>query len=314
MRRRFTWLAVLAGLVVAAVAASLGSTDERVDLSSALELWSDLLRDTDGVGLQLTRMSDADEMRLGAELAGEMPRPEANVAVDEAYVTAVAATLTPHVRRRGIRYSVHVVDAPWVNAWALPGGHVYVTTGMLSFLQSEGELAAVLGHEIAHVDERHCVEQYQYALKLKKVGAQGPGAAVDFARMLVRIGYSKYQEVDADAAGLRLAMEAGYHPDAGAAAMSRMAASQHEKPVARATTAVNEVGRALGDALGSYFESHPPSLERSRRLAALAARNRRRLAGDCYTGKENLVRRIPRSTQEFPAERGSCNEIPPALQ
>ena len=157
MRRRFTWLAVLAGLVVAAVAASLGSTDERVDLSSAMELWSDLLRDTDGAGLQLTRMSDADEMRLGAELAGAMPRPEANIAVDDAYVAAVAATLTPHVRRRGIRYSVHVVDAPWVNAWALPGGHVYVTTAMLSFLQSEAELAAVLGHEIAHVDERHCV-------------------------------------------------------------------------------------------------------------------------------------------------------------
>ena len=175
-------------------------------------------------------------------------------------------------------------------------------------------MAAVLGHEIAHVDERHCVEQFQYALKLKKAGAQGPGAAVDLARLLLQIGYSKYQEVDADAAGLRLAMEAGYHPDAGSAAMSRMAANQHEKPAARATTAVDEVGRALGDALGSYFESHPPSLERSRRLAALVARNRRRLAGDCYAGNENLVRRIPRSTQEFPAERPSCNEIPPPLQ
>jgi beta-barrel assembly-enhancing protease len=314
MRARFGWIAVLAGLVVSAVAASRGPAGGHVDLSSAMELWSDLLRDTDGAGLHLARISARDEMRLGAELAGEMRISRADNPLDEAYVAGVATALTPYVRRLDIQYSVRLVKSTRVNAWALPGGHVYVTTGMLSFVESEAELAAILGHEIAHIDERHCIEQYQYSAKLGKVGAEGPGRAVDAARQLVRIGYSKYQEADADAAGLRLAMQAGYDPGAASAVMSRMAVRQHEKPAAPARTAVDEIGRAVGDALGSYFDSHPTSLERSRKLAALAARNRQRMAGEgCYVGKQNLLRRMPRWSQEFPTEFGPCNEIPPSL-
>jgi predicted Zn-dependent protease len=55
-----------------------------------------------------------------------------------------------------------VVASAEVNAFALLGGQVFVTRGMLGFVESEAELAAVLGHEIAHVDLRHCVERYQY--------------------------------------------------------------------------------------------------------------------------------------------------------
>lgn len=314
MRGRFGWLAVLAGLIVCAVVASLASREERADLSSAMELWSDVLRDADGLGLHLTRISDAAEMRLGVELAGQMSSG-ADRSVDDAYVEAVMESLTRHVRRKGIRYTVHVVNAPRVNAWALPGGQIYITTEMLSFLQSEAELAAILGHEIAHVDERHCVERYQYALKLGKIGAGPPGEIVNLAHQLVGIGYSKYQEVDSDAAGLRLAIQAGYHPDSASSAMSRMAARQREQPARRARTPVVEVGNVLGDALGSYFDSHPPSLERTRRLTALAERTRRRLSGGkCYVGKENLIKRMPRRRQEFSTEWSSCNQIPPSLQ
>src|SRR5438309_1550737 len=69
------------------------------------------------------------------------------------YVNAVGQSLVPNVRRTGIAYQFHAIDSPEVNAFAVPGGQVFVFTGMLRFLKSEAELAAILGHEISHVDQ-----------------------------------------------------------------------------------------------------------------------------------------------------------------
>lgn len=294
-------------LMLGGVAVLPGEIEQDVSFSSVLEIWGDILRDADQFGLKLTRVSDREEMQLGKELSGTVSswgKQDANWAE---YVSAVGRALVPHVKRKGIEYKFHVIEAgSVVNAFALPGGQIYVTTGMLGFLQSEAELAAILGHEISHVDLRHCIERFQYEQTLRKVGARPVGQLAEIARRLIALEYGKYQELEADAHGIRLSIGAGYDPGAGPAVFERLKRHFGEKAPPKAKTPVGEIVGALGDAAVSYFRSHPPSAERMRRLDALVAKNRARLAGGLYyVGGENYRQKIPRAQQEFPGEQRS---------
>jgi len=290
---RYGWVVVLAALLIPAAVVARQSGEDEVDVSTVLELWTDVLRDADALGTHVLRVSDREEMAFGARVA---PQPgTSEMAADEAYVRAVAAGLTAHVRRKGITYEAHVVDAPFVNAWAMPGGHVVVTTGLLAFLQSEAELASVLGHEIAHVDARHCIDRYEYQIALGRAGLSGAGGLVDAARQMADAGYSKYQEAEADAMGLRLMIDAGYDPRAAVVVMERMAARDRPIADARPANVVSELGIATTNALGDYLASHPDPEERVRRLNGRIRAERRRIAGrTLYVGQDGYEKRTPR--------------------
>jgi predicted Zn-dependent protease len=293
---------VFALLAVGGVLATRGTPDPQVSLRSMVELWSDTLRDTDQIGMKLTRVSDAEEMKIGADLAGgvaDLGREDPDAA---RYVTGVAQPLLPHLRRPGIRYQFHVIDSPQINAFALPGGQIFVMRGLLDFVESEAELEAVLGHEMSHVDLRHCIEHYQYEAKLKRAGAPVLGSIVEIAHRLMTMGFSPQQELEADAQGERLSVESGYDPDAEAALFTRMKARFHEPTRVQAATPAGEVAEAAGEAVGAYFRTHPPSEERVARLNDMLARHRGNLTGRFYVGKRNLVERVPRSSHEYAGE------------
>ncbi|HTB15320.1 MAG TPA: M48 family metallopeptidase [Bryobacteraceae bacterium] len=301
---RKPFYAVLVLMAGCGAAACMGTRDPNVGLESAREIWSDVLRDVDEVGLHATRVPVHEEMELGATLAAQVSSWGTENAKDSEYVTAVAAGLVPHVNRKGMRYQFHVIQSPQVNAFALPGGQVYVLSGLMEFLTSESELAAVLGHEMSHVDLRHCIERYQYEIALKRVGAGDAAGLASLAHGLFAIGYSQDQESDADASGERLAIEAGYDPDAAAAVFDRMKVKFGEQAAPRAETPIGEAGQAVWEALGSYFQSHPPSEQRARQLREMAAKNRSTIGGQViYRGVRNFEERVPRSGQEFAAER-----------
>src|SRR6266404_4486957 len=122
------------------VAVSRGSLDPNVSFDSAREIWSDVLRDVDEFGLHATRVPAHKEMQLGAEIAAQIKTWGAEDPEASKYVTAVAQQLLPNVNRKSMRYQFHVIQAPQMNAFAIPGGHIYVLTGLLDFLESESEL------------------------------------------------------------------------------------------------------------------------------------------------------------------------------
>ena len=114
----------------------------------------------------------------------------------------------PRDAHRKLPYKFHYIPDPiFINAFALPGGHVYVGAGLLELMDSEDELAAVLGHEIEHIDHYHCAERVQREQALRKIPL---GGLVALPVEVFEAGYSKDQELEADREGTRLAVEAGY--------------------------------------------------------------------------------------------------------
>jgi beta-barrel assembly-enhancing protease len=267
MNRRSFFVA--GGMLGGAVVTSLGSMDLDVNFDSVRELWSDVLRDADGAGLQATRVSDAEEIQLGNQFAQSVNSWVPMDAGWQPYVDAVGQKVAMGRQRKGIPYQFRVIDEPIQNAFALPGGHVFIYRGMLEFLNSEAELAAILGHEISHVDLRHCVERYQYSLKLKRIGVEGIGQIADFTRTLVSLGYGQFQELDADRNGLALSVRADYDPGAGAAVFRRMyldVLAKQYSSVRPPNTPLEELARATVGAVSDYFRSHPSSATRMNNL------------------------------------------------
>jgi beta-barrel assembly-enhancing protease len=295
---------MLALMIGCGAAVSMGRLDSDVSLESTRAIWADVLHDVDAVGLQATRVSPQKEMELGNELAQQIAREGGEDPEAVKYVAAVAESLLPNVNRTAMRYHFHVIRSTQINAFAVPGGQIYVFTGLLDFLQSEAELASILGHEISHVDLRHAIERYQYELALKKGGAQDAGPIARFAHELVAIGYTQDQELEADASGERLAIEAGYDPDAARSLFTRMQAKFGESTRSPAATPLGEAGGAIVDVIGSYFQTHPPSRTRARYLADMVARNHRELGGRVvYKGVENYRKRTPRSALDLDSEK-----------
>jgi predicted Zn-dependent protease len=287
------FLIVIGALAAGAATVSFGTRDTSVGFSSVLALFTDTLRDADQAGLKATRMSDAEEMRTGAQMAARFTAVQDPALT--AYVEDVGRPVVKGVRRPGIRYQFHVVRGRQVNAFALPGGQVVVMSGLLDFVQSEAELAAVLGHEVSHIDLRHCVERYQYQQKF--------GTLAGIAHQLATLTFSPQQEIEADLQGERLSVEAGYDPDAAASLFHRMHIAFRERERRRARTPAGEIVTSAEELLGDFFRSHPLSEERAAALKRMVDRNQERLAGRTfYIGRQNAAQRVARSREEYPDE------------
>lgn len=180
----------------------------------------------------------------------------------QAYVTNVGKKLVPHTERKDVTYTFTVLDSPVVNAFALPGGYVYITRGILALANDEAELAAVMGHEMGHVTARHSAERYSASI-LTGIGAtiisaavKTPGLdqAVGLGANLYLSSYSRSQEHQADDLGVRYISRAGYDPRA----MSRFLRSLEASAALDAKIA----GRDDADKQPSYFSTHPVTSDR----------------------------------------------------
>lgn len=213
---------------------------------------------------ELVLVSAEREKELGRDEAHRVER-EMGLLDDPAlvaYVQAVGGRLAAQSPRRDVGYRFHVVDRAEPNAFALPGGYVYVTRGLLVFVNSEDELAGVIGHEIGHVAARHSVQQISRAAPLAVVtgisaavtGVVSPGlgravgGAGAAASELILAPYNRDQEREADRVGQALAAAAGWDP-AGLPAFLR-------------TLGREEDLAAGGPRGGSFLDSHPATPER----------------------------------------------------
>ncbi len=168
-------------------------------------------------------VSESEEIEQGRRFHAEIVR-RYGVYDDPAlqvYVDGIGQRLARASHRAHLKYSFTVLDSPEINAFALPGGYIYVTRGILAYLDSEAELAGVLGHEIGHVTARHSVRQQsgQFATGLLGVLIAGATGSSNLANIgeaigtgIVR-GYGRDHELEADRLGAEYLHAIGHDPE-----------------------------------------------------------------------------------------------------
>src|SRR5262245_56441594 len=173
---------------------------------------------------EVVLMSADDEQQIDVQATREI-EATVGVAQDPAlnrYVQELGRTLAAHSPRQDVPYSFQIVEMDEPNAFALPGGHIYVSRGLLLLANSEAELAHVLGHEIGHVAARHAakldahVKTLGIATLLGDILSGGreeeenPSSETAGANPFAR--YQRNQERQADSIGLQIASESGVDP------------------------------------------------------------------------------------------------------
>lgn len=274
------WI-LFAGIVTLGIAAVTVSERRKVDApaspAAVLYLVADTEQELTRMPVNFTRMSDADEIRIGDEIAQIYGNPGASdtnkdeVHTVEDYLKQVGGPLASHAHRR-LPYRFHYIpNESMINAFALPGGHVYVGAGLLALMDTEDELAAVIGHEIEHIDHYHCAERAQQEQALRRIPL---GALVAIPIFVFEAGYSKDQELEADREGTRLSVEAGYSPN-GAVRMfetfDRMYQRYRAQKGGRAGSPQEEVSDVAMQTLEGYFRSHPLPSERLAQVQKMIA-------------------------------------------
>lgn len=228
----------MAGMLALALAGVWGMQAAALDLGT-INTVTKVAKDVKEVAGAMA-IDDKKEMEIGAaahpgivaQMGGEVKNPKL-----QQYINRVGQKLASVSDRKSITYHFTILDTEEFNAFALPGGYVYVTKGLLSAIKDESELAAVLGHEITHVSHRHGIKQLQTAMVAKKglsyatdaattavaretgsstatwlAGAameKVMGVMVDFAVK----GYGREHELDADKTGIQFANTAAYDPN-----------------------------------------------------------------------------------------------------
>ncbi len=214
---------------------------------------------------QLTLISESQEIQMGREADQEVSAQLGLYADESAqsYVSSLGQALAAQSERPNLPWSFKVVDDPIVNAFALPGGFIYITRGIMAHLSSEAELVAVLGHEIGHVTGRHSVERLSKA-QIAQVGL-GVGMIVspefrqfgDLAQMgmgLLFLKYSRDDERQADDLGLRYSLRGGY--------------DAREMP--EVFTVLKRVGEMAGaGGIPNWLATHPDPEERRQRIEGM---------------------------------------------
>ncbi len=234
---------------------------------------------------ELALVSTEQEKKIGEEEAkkveaqlGLLDDPQLTI-----YLDALGHRLAKESPRRDVVYRFHIVDMAEPNAFALPGGYIYVSRGLLALANSEDELAGVVGHEIAHVAARHSVQRISkqgpvavlFGVVAGITGLVSPlvgdliGGIGDVAQSLVFAPYSRHQETEADRVGQEMAAQAGWDPAALAIFLNTLG---------READLMSKRPRRP-----SFFDSHPATPDRVARTVAhakeLTRANRAPLSG-----------------------------------
>jgi len=211
--------------------------------------------------------SDAQELSVGREqhpqiikaFGGEFGSPELR-----RYVDSIGQLLTRTVERKTFKYTFTLLNSEVVNAFALPGGYIYISRGLLALAENEAEVAGVLAHELGHINALHHgrreVQGLLANILLAGAGIAGGWAAADLGGLVVGgalRAYSREHELESDSLALRYMSRAGYDPQAMVNFLRKMRASSRlqAKRLGKSPDKVDEF---------NYLATHPAPAERVR--------------------------------------------------
>ncbi len=188
----------------------------------------------------------------------------------QAYVSEIGQRLAVHAESQGVTYRFFLLNSPVVNAFAAPGGYIYVTRGLLSYANSEAELAGVIAHEIGHITGRHAAERYSTGaltqigatIASAAIGNQAASQALGVGSNLFLSSYSRGQENESDELGVRYLDKAGYD----VFALSRFLRTLELESQLQSQIAGKK------QEMPSFFSTHPNTGDRVASASTIAAR------------------------------------------
>ena len=217
---------------------------------------------------QFSLLSESDEIAMGHESDPQIVAAYGvyDDAALAAYVDSLGQRLAKVSHRPNLKYTFRVLDSPVINAFALPGGYIYITRRILAHMNNEAELAIVLGHEIGHVTALHGAQQYTHAqlagLGLGVGSILSPqvaqfGQLAEQALGLLFLKYGRDDENQADELGVQYATRAGFDSERGVKFFEVLDRQQQE----------------AGETLPGWLSTHPAPADRvahTRQLSATA--------------------------------------------
>ena len=219
-------------------------------------------------------MSPEQERQVGQEQDPQIKKEFGGAYSDAelaAYVSQIGKKLAATSEMPNLDFKFTVLNTPDINAFALPGGYVYVTRGLIALAENEAELAGVIAHEIGHVTARHSAERYSRGTAIG-LGAAVLGALTDsqavsdlanLGSQLYLKGYSREQEFQADTLGVRYLSRAGYETGAMASFLQKLGnASRLQVEIAGADHDPDAV---------DLMATHPRTVDRVQKAQAAAS-------------------------------------------
>ncbi|HLN04266.1 MAG TPA: M48 family metalloprotease [Bryobacteraceae bacterium] len=264
---------IAAALAAALVWSEVRKVDARVGPEPILSLIGDSERELTRLPVAFAPLPDAEEIKIGKELEKSYSTwwhrdgEDAQNRAVEQYLQQVGAKVAAHAHRK-LPYRFHYVPSmDFINAFALPGGPVFVGGGLMALMDTEDELAAVIGHEIEHIDHYHCAERIQVEAALRRVPL---GGLIGLPVEVFVAGYSKTQELEADREGTKLAAAAMYSPQ-GAIHIFQAFERVYPTKTVRSDTPPEELSKVALETLEGYFRSHPLNAERIDQIQKMIA-------------------------------------------
>ena len=238
---------------------------------------------------EFSLMSEAQEVQLGQQMDVQV-REEMGIYQDpelQRYVQDVGMRLARSSDRPNLPWHFAIVDSPAVNAFALPGGYIYLTRGIMPFLDNEAQLAGVLGHEIGHVTARHAAQQYTKtttaSLGLTLLSIFVPesrpyGNLAESGLGLLFLKYGRDDERQADTLGVDYAARTGWDPSGVAGMLNTLA----------------RLDEASGSSKGvpNWLSTHPAPAERVRDVQATIAQANAKLAAKPVVDEAEYLQHI----------------------
>lgn len=271
MARKILPLALLSAL--AAAAFLLAANKRSPSRESALPLLRTVKEHVQGADRTVGKLMPLDpeeERRIGAELAkrlrvGPAAPPEESVrrAQDASRIKEFGQSFAsaPSVKRFRGRYEFSVLyDTRQINAFAIPGGFVFATEGLMRRFAPDGDaFGFVLAHEIGHVELGHCADNFRTSAWFRNLGLAPLGAVFELVRSVAALQFSEVQELEADQFALRLLHERRRNLQAALRAMDLVGVPADED-VRR------DPGQIAVEGLGDFLRTHPGGWERRNRL------------------------------------------------
>lgn len=252
-------------------------------------------KSTSALNIALTRVlpiNKMDEKAYGDAIAASYLEIADLKDPDYVYLNKLIKDLSVF-SKKGFNYRVFVISTSIPNAFALPGGVICVTKGLLNTLKSEAQIVSVLSHEMGHVERGHCFDAIKYELTFKKIKSSSIGRLADFAfNLFLRHSFSKTQENDADEYGYDLIMLTNYDPMAFSDAFEELQ-KFHGNESSRSSNIISD-----------YFSTHPPLTLRVIKFeqTALEWWIENKKSHKRYVGIKNLIERMPLSELSLPNE------------